>query len=366
MRNWQRFGVGIIALITGTLSLCQLSYASGLKKSFAFTSHDSSLINTGTLLGLNVPVPLSSGGTGQVTRLTAINALLDSSSCTSKNIIVDASNNVTCSSSSSGPFVSPDTSVYLANANLKLIVGGTSPNSNGNASSKVSIIGFANDHQLNIKAFSSQTNDTVRITDSTGNALFRISGDGTIVSTQSGIANATWTLGNTGVIIKDDGDGTVTFIGNSTGSDESLGFNYDDTSNAVVVSTDSGVTFISYDSIGLRPGGAVTPKVVELPDGANPALDASLGNTFRLVAGGDRTIAAPTNTQPFQRFVIIHQASGGARTLSVDSASAGGFRFGTDLVGPLTATSSGKQDYIACVVDPTDNKVDIVSVKKGY
>lgn len=108
----------------------------------------------------------------------------------------------------------------------------------------------------------------------------------------------------------------------------------------------------------------VPPTVVALTDGATPALDASLGNVFTLAAAGDRTIAVPTNATAGQKIVIRHLASGGARTLSLNSG-AGGFRFGTDITA-LTQTASGKIDYIGCIYNSTDSKWDVVAVVKGY
>ena len=104
--------------------------------------------------------------------------------------------------------------------------------------------------------------------------------------------------------------------------------------------------------------------VVGLTDGATPALDASLGNTFILVAAGNRTIAVPTGAASGKRILIGHKASGADRTLDLNTG-AGGFRFGTDITG-LTATTSGKTDYIGCIYNATDNKWDVIAVVKGY
>jgi hypothetical protein len=105
-------------------------------------------------------------------------------------------------------------------------------------------------------------------------------------------------------------------------------------------------------------------KAAALADGATPALDASVGTVFRLAAAGDRTIAVPTNPTDGQKIVIEHFASGGARTLALNSG-AGGFRFGTDVTA-LTQTVSGKTDYIGCIYNGTDSKWDVVAYSKGY
>lgn len=113
---------------------------------------------------------------------------------------------------------------------------------------------------------------------------------------------------------------------------------------------------------------AITPPgqgtVVALTDGATPALDASLGNIFTLSAAGDRTIAVPTNPTNGQQIIIAHTASGGARTLSLNSG-AGGFAFGSTITG-LTLTSSGKIDYIGCIYNKTANLWHVIMYTKGF
>lgn len=108
-----------------------------------------------------------------------------------------------------------------------------------------------------------------------------------------------------------------------------------------------------------------TPRVVALTDGATPALDASLGNVFTLSAAGNRTIAVPSNPTDGQKIIIVHHASGGARTLALNSG-AGGFLFGSDVTDLGGATESGKRDVIGCVYNSTLNKWLVVAVVKGY
>lgn len=108
----------------------------------------------------------------------------------------------------------------------------------------------------------------------------------------------------------------------------------------------------------------VTPRVSTLTDGATPALDASLGDVYVLVAEGDRTIAVPSNATSGQKIIIRHNASGGARTLALNTG-AGGFRFGSDITA-LSQTASGKTDYIGCIYNSTDSFWDVVSYVKGF
>lgn len=107
-----------------------------------------------------------------------------------------------------------------------------------------------------------------------------------------------------------------------------------------------------------------TESVVTLIDGATPALNADLGSIFYLSAGGNRTIAVPTNPSPAKKIIIRHHANGGARTLSLNTG-AGGFRFGNDIVS-LSATTSGRTDYIGCIWNETDLFWDVVAVVKGF
>lgn len=108
----------------------------------------------------------------------------------------------------------------------------------------------------------------------------------------------------------------------------------------------------------------VTIAVVTLTDGATVSVDASLGNQFKLTAAGDRTIAVPTNSISGQKIIIVHTASGGARTLSLNTG-AGGFRFGTDVTA-LSATTSGKTDYIGCIYNASASFWDVVAYMKGF
>lgn len=104
--------------------------------------------------------------------------------------------------------------------------------------------------------------------------------------------------------------------------------------------------------------------VTALTDGATPALDASLGNMFTLTAAGNRTIAVPSNPTNGQKIVIIHLASGADRTLALNTG-AGGFRFGTTITA-LSATTSGKKDYIGAIYNGADSKWDVVAYSKGF
>jgi len=118
-----------------------------------------------------------------------------------------------------------------------------------------------------------------------------------------------------------------------------------------------------FATLGPQMGG-VSIATVALSDGATPALNAALGSVFRLAAAGNRTIAVPSNPTSGQKIVIQHYASGGARTLALNTG-AGGFRYGATVTA-LTATTSGKTDYVGCIYNATDSFWDVVAVAKGY
>lgn len=125
--------------------------------------------------------------------------------------------------------------------------------------------------------------------------------------------------------------------------------------------------FYDFTNNAWEKAGSSTPNkdvVVALTDGATPALNAALGNQFYLAAGGDRTIAIPTNPATGQKIIIIHYASGGGRTLSLNSGT-NGFRFGSDITA-LTQTASGKKDYIGCRWNDVDSKWDVVAYTKNF
>lgn len=152
----------------------------------------------------------------------------------------------------------------------------------------------------------------------------------------------------------------------------------DTTTNIATLISDSGEAALAYDTtlgalVASLNAGAFGKfyapyEIVALTDGATPALDASLGmigvGVFRLAAAGNRTIAVPSNPSAGRRIIIAHFASGGARTLALNTG-AGGFRFGEDITG-LTATTSGKTDYIGAIYNNTDSKFDVVAYAKGY
>jgi len=139
---------------------------------------------------------------------------------------------------------------------------------------------------------------------------------------------------------------------------------YDNTTGNLCYIDSSGVVHTLLGMAGGIAASRFVEATVALTDGATPALDASLGNIFYLAAAGDRTIAVPSNPVAGQNIIIRHYASGGTRTLSLNTGT-NGFRFGSDVTA-LTATPSGKTDYIGAQWNASSNTWDVLAYIKGF
>jgi hypothetical protein len=92
--------------------------------------------------------------------------------------------------------------------------------------------------------------------------------------------------------------------------------------------------------------GAVAPAVVQLTDAAMIAVDASLGNDFRVTIAGDRTMGTPANPENGLQIIFqVTQGPGGPFTLTWD----GGYGFSTDLPQPSLSTTAGQTDLLGFV-----------------
>ena len=112
-----------------------------------------------------------------------------------------------------------------------------------------------------------------------------------------------------------------------------------------------------YSAIPSVPAG-----VVALTDGATINTDASLGATFTVTLGGNRTIANPTNPTNGQRIVYrMKQDATGNRTVTWGSA----FRFVSG-TAPTMSTAANKIDYIGFIYSAADSKWDQVAAKTGF
>jgi hypothetical protein len=91
---------------------------------------------------------------------------------------------------------------------------------------------------------------------------------------------------------------------------------------------------------------AVAPTVVHLTDAATIAVDASLGNDFRVTMAGNRTMDTPANPENGQQIIFqVTQGSGGPFTLTWDS----GYEFSTDLQQPALSSGAGQTDLLGFI-----------------
>jgi len=109
--------------------------------------------------------------------------------------------------------------------------------------------------------------------------------------------------------------------------------------------------------------GAVAPAVVRLTDASTIAVDASLGNDFRVTLSQASTMGNPTNASDGQQILFqITQGSGGPYTLSWGS----NYEFGTGLPQPVLSTAAGDTDLAGFVYNATIGEWLLFLSAKGF
>ncbi len=104
--------------------------------------------------------------------------------------------------------------------------------------------------------------------------------------------------------------------------------------------------------------------VSALTDAANIATDTSLGNTFTVTLGDNRTMSAPTGSPANGDKIMyrIRQDGTGNRTITWNSA----FRFSGDPTPPTLSTAANKTDYVGFIYNSTDSKWDCIAERIGF
>jgi hypothetical protein len=114
------------------------------------------------------------------------------------------------------------------------------------------------------------------------------------------------------------------------------------TAGAIIICTVAGTPGTWVAPAGPAVFSALT--AVALTDAATILVNAALGNLFRVILGGNRTLGAPTNPTDGQTIDFeITQDGTGSRTLAYASA----YEFSTTLASPTLSTAAGKVDLLS-------------------
>lgn len=104
---------------------------------------------------------------------------------------------------------------------------------------------------------------------------------------------------------------------------------------------------------------------VALTDASTVATNAALGTHFRVTITASRALGAPTNPTDGQVCTWQVTASGGAFTLTPATGSSGTFAYGSDITA-VSATVSGKTDYLQAVYSSSAARWHVIGYVKGY
>lgn len=97
---------------------------------------------------------------------------------------------------------------------------------------------------------------------------------------------------------------------------------------------------------------------VTLTDSSTISWDASLGNTFKVTLGGNRTVAAPSNPEDGATVILyIIQDGSGSRTLTWNSV----FKW-PGATAPTLSTGASKIDMVSCSEDGTNFNCALVGL----
>ena len=109
--------------------------------------------------------------------------------------------------------------------------------------------------------------------------------------------------------------------------------------------------------------GALAPSVVNLADAATIAVDASLGNDFRVTIAGDRTMGTPSNPTDGQKIAFqVTQGAGGSYTIAWGS----GYEFSAGLPQPTLSTAAGQTDLLGFIYNATIGKWLLAGFVAGF
>jgi hypothetical protein len=109
--------------------------------------------------------------------------------------------------------------------------------------------------------------------------------------------------------------------------------------------------------------GALAPGVVNLTDAATIAVDASLGNDFRVTIAGNRTMGTPANATNGEQIIFqITQGTGAPHTITWST----GYQFSAGLPQPALSTTAGQTDLLGFIYNATAGTWLLAAVLTGF
>jgi hypothetical protein len=109
--------------------------------------------------------------------------------------------------------------------------------------------------------------------------------------------------------------------------------------------------------------GALAPAVVKLTDGPTIAVDASLGNDFRVTIAGNRTMGNPANPTDGQQIIFqITQGSSGSNAITWGS----GYEFSTGLPQPTLSKAAGQIDLLGFIYHASESSWLLAAFVNGF
>ncbi|HUJ65522.1 MAG TPA: hypothetical protein VLX59_08295 [Acidimicrobiales bacterium] len=109
--------------------------------------------------------------------------------------------------------------------------------------------------------------------------------------------------------------------------------------------------------------GALAPAVVNLTDAPTIAVDASLGNDFRVTIAANRTMGNPTNSTDGEQIILqITQGPGGPFAMSWGD----GYMFSSGLPQPSLSAGTGQTDLFGFIYDAATGKWLLAAFVDGF
>jgi hypothetical protein len=109
--------------------------------------------------------------------------------------------------------------------------------------------------------------------------------------------------------------------------------------------------------------GAVAPAVVNLTDAATIAVDASLGNDFRVTLDASRIMGNPSNPADGQQIIFqITQGTTGSSTINWGD----GYEFSEGLPQPTLSVKAGQTDLLGFIYNAGKGKWLLAAFVNGF